>query len=421
LEIDDLLLNILVLTVPILMHYMLLFSKPYHEDTIRNPIWVLILCSPAAVFSVCHPLFLLEEIPYDLRLIPILVAFLYGGTGSGLIVSAVVMAFSYSFLRPELALMSVITPLLLPIILSFIYLSNWSPKSPKVMFPALLALVCSLATFCVSLFNPLHDHIFLTLSLFPAGLGYSLIHLLIMWMITFLIKHINENNAMRRELHKSEKLNVLSELAASVAHEIRNPMTVARGFMQLLNQSQVSDEKKRMYTSLVIEEIDRAQSIISHYLSLAKPQAEKIEKLDVSILSQKLANLISPYASLHGVQIDFEMEHSLWIEVNGEKLLQCLVNLTKNGIEAMPDGGTLQIKGYKYKENVMIEIKDSGVGMTNEQLERLGTPFYSTKQKGTGLGMMVSYRIIKSFGGSIDVTTQLKKGTCFIVTLPASS
>jgi two-component system sporulation sensor kinase B len=198
-------------------------------------------------------------------------------------------------------------------------------------------------------------------------------------------------------------------------------MTVARGFMQILNQSQVSEEKKRMYTAMVIEEIDRAQSIISDYLSLAKPQAEKLEKLDVSSLSQKLANMIHPYASLRNVQIAFEMEPCLWIVANGEKLLQCLVNLTKNGIEAMPDGGTLQIKGYKEKEIVRIEIRDNGIGMTHEQLERLGTPFYSTKQKGTGLGMMVSYRIIKTFGGSIDVTSQLKKGTCFIVILPGAS
>jgi two-component system sporulation sensor kinase B len=415
---DGLLLNIMVLTVPILIYYILRLDKPHQQQCIFKPKWVFALCSALAVFCITHPLFYTGVISYDLSLIPLLTAFLYGGIRSGLIVSAVEIAFSYYFHGPEVVWVAVITVFLIPFILTFIYLSNWKHKSPKVMFPALLALVCAFASLCVSQFNSSSNEIPFTLSSFLIGLGYCLIHMLTMWMITFLIEHIKENMAMRREFQKSEKLNVLSELAASVAHEIRNPMTVARGFMQILNQSQVSEEKKRIYTAMVIEEIDRAQSIISDYLSLAKPQAEKLEKLDASSLSQKLANLINPYASLRSVQIAFEMEPSLWIVANGEKLLQCLVNLTKNGIESMPDGGTLQIKGYKVNGTVRIEIRDSGIGMTHEQLERLGTPFYSTKQKGTGLGMMVSYGIIKTFGGSIDVTSQLKKGTCFIVSLP---
>jgi two-component system sporulation sensor kinase B len=418
---DDLLLNIMVLTVPILIYYKLRLDKPYQEQSIFNPKWVFAFCSPLTVFCISHPLISSGDYSYDLSLIPILAAFLYGGIGSGLIVSAVDIAFSYYFYGPEVIWVVLLTVFLIPFILSFIYLSNWKHKSPKVMFPALLALVTAFASFCVSLIDTLTNEIPLTLSFMLIGLGYCLIHMLMMWVITFLIEHIKENMAMRREFQKSEKLNVLSELAASVAHEIRNPMTVARGFMQILNQSQVSEEKKRMYTAMVIEEIDRAQSIISDYLSLAKPQAEKLEKLDASSFSQKLANLIIPYASLRNVQIAFEMEPSLWIIANGEKLLQCLVNLTKNGIEAMPDGGILQIKGYKVNGIVRIEITDSGIGMTHEQLERLGTPFYSTKQKGTGLGMMVSYRIIKTFGGSIDVTSELNKGTCFIVTLPEAS
>ncbi|UJF31937.1 ATP-binding protein [Paenibacillus hexagrammi] len=234
-----------------------------------------------------------------------------------------------------------------------------------------------------------------------------------------MIEKLKENVAIRRELHRTEKLAVLSELAASVAHEIRNPMTVARGFMQVLNQAQVSESKKQIYTAMVIEEIDRAQSIINDYLSFAKPQAETLESIDISSLIQKLMNLISPYASLRDVQIKVQFEPGLWIHGHLEKMIQCLVNITKNGIEAMPKGGTLQLRGYRQNGRVILEIHDDGVGMTHEQIDQLGTPFYSTKHKGTGLGMMVSYRIIKNLSGEISVTSQLNKGTCFKISLPA--
>jgi two-component system sporulation sensor kinase B len=418
--IDELLLNVLVLTVPILLYYIFRVDKPKQIHTSCSSKWIGLVCSLAAIFCMSHPFVSMTGATYDLRIIPLLVAFLYSGAGSGLFVSIAIIGYIYYISGPEMIWVALITVLLVPIILSFIYLSNWKQKSPKVMFPSLLVFLCAFASFCVNLFYSLSSEVPINLKFVIVGLCYCVFHMLTMWMITFLIEHIKENIAMRREVQQSEKLNVLSELAASVAHEIRNPMTVARGFMQILSQSQVTEEKKHMYTTMVIEEIDRAQSIISDYLSLAKPQAERLEKLDASSLPLKLTNLINPYASLRSVQIVFDMEPSLWITANSEKLIQCLVNLTKNGIEAMPDGGTLQITGYKENFTVIIKIKDNGIGMTPEQIERLGTPFYSTKQKGTGLGMMVSYRIIKTFGGSIDVSSCPSKGTCFIVSLPAS-
>ena len=169
---------------------------------------------------------------------------------------------------------------------------------------------------------------------------------------------------------------------------------------------------------MVIEEIDRAQSIISDYLSFAKPQAEKLEELDVSTLSLKLSNLINPYASIRGVEIHFDMENPLLIKANSEKMIQCLVNLTKNGIEAMPSGGHYKSPASRKARRLFSKLQITGIGMTAEQIDRLGTPFYSTKDKGTGLGMMVSYRIIKTFGGLIEVTSQPDQGTCFTISLP---
>ncbi|MEW9700061.1 ATP-binding protein [Paenibacillus sp. SI8] len=419
-SIDDLLLNVLVLTVPILLYHIFWLDRPISINfNSWGRAYIGIISSLAVIFCMSHPFFTAAGSDFDLRIIPLLAAFLYGGIRPGLLVTAVVIVYRYYLGGPDFIWIITLTALLVPFILAFISLTNWKHLTPKVMFPSLLAFVSSIATFCITLVYRVQLDQPIDAAFLLIGVLFCSIHMLTMWLLTYLIERIRENIAMRREVQRSEKLNVLSELAASVAHEIRNPMTVARGFMQILSQSQVTEEKKRIYTTMVIEEIDRAQSIISDYLSFAKPQAEKLEEVDVSSSTYKLTNLINPYAAMRGVQITFQMEPSLIIKANSEKIIQCLVNLTKNGIEAMPNGGTLQINGYKINSNIIIEIKDNGIGMTPEQIERLGTPFYSTKHKGTGLGMMVSYRIIKTFGGSIEVTSQLGKGTCFTILLPS--
>ncbi|MDQ0886230.1 two-component system sporulation sensor kinase B [Paenibacillus sp. V4I9] len=417
--IDDLLLNILALTLPILLCHILVLDRPGpFRFNVSNQAFIGLICSLAAIFSMSHPFFTTTGNNFDLRTIPLLIAFLYSGIRSGLVVSAIILAYSYYVDGSDFLWIVTLSALLVPFILAFIALSNWKHLTPKVMFPSLLAFISALATFCMTLLYRIVSNVPVDRSLLLYGLLFCMVQMLTMWMLTYLIVRISENVAMRQEVQRSEKLNVLSELAASVAHEIRNPMTVARGFMQILSQSEVTEEKKRIYTTMVIEEIDRAQSIITDYLSFAKPQAEKLEEVDVSTLSLKLSNLINPYASMRGVEILIDMESSLLVKANSEKMIQCLVNLTKNGIEAMPSGGTLQITGFKKSAKVILQIKDNGIGMTPEQVNRLGTPFYSTKNKGTGLGMMVSYRIIKTFGGLIEVTSQPDQGTCFTISLP---
>ncbi|MGG1555675.1 ATP-binding protein [Paenibacillus ferrarius] len=417
---DEILLNILVLSIPIVLYHLTWHESP---DSFRfkgsAPYVISIVCSVSALFCMSHPLFIVSGTAFDLRTLPILVAFLYSGVRSGLAVYLVILGYAYVMDGLHFLWFASLAALLVPFILSFISLSNWKQVTPKIMFPSLLALAsafaysCMLVLYRMSMDLPIpHTFIYYTLL-------YILVQTVSMGILSYFIVRIQENIALRHEVHKSEKLNVLSELAASVAHEIRNPMTVARGFMQMLSQSQVSEDKKRIYTHMVIEEIDRAQSIISDYLSFAKPEAEKMEELDLSTLAHKISNLITPYAAMRGIEIVFDIQADLRIKANSDKITQCLINLTKNGIEAMPDGGHLHIAGYRKDHSIILQIKDTGVGMSEEQVQRLGTPFYSTKNKGTGLGLMVSYRIIKNFGGKIDVHSQENLGTCFTISLPA--
>jgi two-component system sporulation sensor kinase B len=416
---NELLYNVLIIIVPILLYEIFWADKLNAVQPLRGRVLICAVCAVTALFCMTHPITCWEEYFFDLRFIPLLMAFLYGGTVSGISVALAILVFRYFVGGPGFLVSLLVVLFIVPFTIWSIRWNNWHPREPKVAFPVMLSFFAGLSVtgvasiYRVSVNNEVNG-------MFFAYFGtFCLLHTLTMWVIMTLLENIRINSVMRLEIQRSEKLNVLSELAASVAHEIRNPMTVARGFMQILSQSEVSEEKKKAYTSMVIAEIDRAQNIISDYLSFAKPQADKMDSLSASDIIQHVMNLISPYASMRDVRVEcYITEVPMSIKANRQKFVQCLVNVAKNGIEAMPEGGVLRINAVPAGDNVRIDIKDSGVGMTEEEIARLGTPFYETKQKGTGLSMMVAYRIIESLGGSIQVKSEPGKGTLFTITVP---
>lgn len=239
---------------------------------------------------------------------------------------------------------------------------------------------------------------------------------LIMLFLVLISSYIDQKFKTQREMQRAEKLQVLGDLTCAFAHEIRNPMQVNRGFLQLLNERQLPHDLKK-YIKICIEEMDRANGIISDYLSFAKPEAEHTEAIDVADQIQRVINIISSYAMMNQVELRSSLEPCrIW--GNAQKFNQSLINIFKNGVEAMPRGGTLYVCCRNQNRNVVIDIIDEGIGMTKEQIENLGTPFYSLKEKGTGLGLMVSYRIIHSFYGKIQVTSEKGKGTTFSIIIP---
>ncbi|QED48316.1 sensor histidine kinase [Cytobacillus dafuensis] len=233
------------------------------------------------------------------------------------------------------------------------------------------------------------------------------------------MEQILQRSKIQRELQRAEKMNAIGQLAASVAHEIRNPMTVVKGFLQIfLAKDQMSDEE-RMYIRLMIEEMNRAETIINDYLSLAKPDLEQTEKVDGGELASKVLDLINSYAMMSkNILLVHDLQEGVIINGNISEIKQVLINILKNGIEAMKDGGTLSIFVYKEGPFGVFKISDTGIGMSSEELERLGTAFYSLKEKGTGIGMMVCYQIIDRMKGKIEVQSQKGKGTTFKIYIP---
>ncbi|MEH7113488.1 ATP-binding protein [Neobacillus niacini] len=224
---------------------------------------------------------------------------------------------------------------------------------------------------------------------------------------------------IQKELQRAEKMNAIGQLAASVAHEIRNPMTVVRGFLQIFLAKENFSSQELMYVQLMIDELNRAETIIHDYLSLAKPDLDQIEKVDANELSHKVMDLMSSFALMKpNITLNTDFACEIVLKGNSNELKQVLINIVKNGIEAMRSGGVLILKIYKQEEFGVFEVTDTGIGMSSDELERLGTAFYSLKEKGTGMGLMVCYQIVESMKGHIDVISEKGNGTTFRVFIP---
>ncbi|MGG2086837.1 ATP-binding protein [Priestia aryabhattai] len=231
---------------------------------------------------------------------------------------------------------------------------------------------------------------------------------------------IMEKTRMQKELQRAEKMNAIGQLAASVAHEIRNPMTVVKGFLQLFQDNTKLSNTELSYIHLMINEMDRAEAIIHDYLSLAKPDVHQHRFINCLECITSLVDLLSSYALLtNNILIELDAKEEVYVRGNRNELNQVLLNIMKNGIEAMRAGGTLRVGLYKREGHVHIQIEDTGIGMTSEQVNRLGTAFYSLKEKGTGIGLMVSYQLVEQMNGRIEVESIPEKGSTFTLIFPS--
>ncbi|MGO4274043.1 ATP-binding protein, partial [Paenibacillus sp. TAF58] len=232
-----------------------------------------------------------------------------------------------------------------------------------------------------------------------------------------LINYSKELEFYNHQLQLSEKMEIISSLAASVAHEVRNPLQVTRGFLQLVAAR--TDDKNKEYMGIAIEELDRASVIITDFLTFAKPQLDDLVELNVFKEISQIEGIIVPLATLHGGRITLSVPNDLYIRGNSSKLKQVLINIIKNSIEAFQVDGQIHIWAYVKQEKVYIHIKDNGEGIEPAQLVKLGEPYYSTKTKGTGLGLMVTFRIIEAMQGHLEFQSQRYIGTEAIICFPS--
>ncbi|NQX57500.1 PAS domain-containing sensor histidine kinase [Paenibacillus qinlingensis] len=220
-------------------------------------------------------------------------------------------------------------------------------------------------------------------------------------------------------LRKTEKLHVAGQLAAGIAHEIRNPLTALKGFVKLMCHA--NEESKLRYYHIMQEEFNRIELILGELLILAKPQAIAYMPHDPVTILDEVIQLLNTEAIMNNVEIIL-IVNTILPSVNCERnqIKQVFVNVIKNAIEAMPTGGILTITANNHANGVQLQFVDQGQGISEERLPRIGEPFYTTKEKGTGLGMMVSFTIIEEHHGVIRYQSKLGIGTTVNIQLPAS-
>jgi PAS domain S-box-containing protein len=231
-------------------------------------------------------------------------------------------------------------------------------------------------------------------------------------------RDITDLKETEKMLRQSEKLSVLGELAAGIAHEIRNPLTTIKGFMQMGNEKTI---KLDDHVDILLAEIDRINIIVNELLLVAKPQDVTFSNKNINTVVREVVHLLSTEASLQNTRLNVIELDQFDTYCYDSQLKQVFINILKNAMEAISTKGEVNVSIYDKNEDYFaVKFEDNGCGIEENRLKHIGEPFYSVKEKGIGLGMTVSFRIIESHKGSIHITSQVNVGTCVEVLLPKS-
>jgi signal transduction histidine kinase len=227
------------------------------------------------------------------------------------------------------------------------------------------------------------------------------------------ISERKDAEVFQQEIHRLDQLKTIGQMAAGIGHEIRNPMTTIRGYLQLLQEEDNLKPFQNKF-ELMIDEIDRANSIISDFLSLAQTKPSETKLCNLNDIITKIYPLIQADSFTKNMEIIFEPGDIPLVPLNIKEIHQLILNLCRNGLEAMKEGGCLMLRTFKDGQNVVLSVKDEGTGIPVENLDKLGKPFFSTKDNGTGLGLASCFNIATRHNALIDVDTSTDGTTFFI-------
>ncbi|GFK93612.1 Sporulation kinase E [Fundidesulfovibrio magnetotacticus] len=237
--------------------------------------------------------------------------------------------------------------------------------------------------------------------------------------VVVLRRDITQATSIERRLRQSEKLAAVGELSTYVAHEIRNPLFAIAGFANSLLRSGALDEKARAKVSIILEESGRLDKILKSLLNFSRPTQGMEGRFDASQVSSQTMELMGLGMQKQGIEATVDAAPGLPLAKGDPELVkQCIINMVKNSVEAMPEGGTLVLRCYGRADRVVIELEDSGRGIPPENLDQVFNPFFSTKDQGAGLGLAMTKKILDEIGGAVELESEVGKGTVVRLVLP---
>ena len=227
---------------------------------------------------------------------------------------------------------------------------------------------------------------------------------------------------MEQAVARSERLAGIGRLAANIAHEIRNPLASISGSVEVLRRLPGADPETRNLVDIAVREVDRVNALITSLLDYARPRSEERQQMDLGELVNDIAKIFEQECRAKDVQLHVHSQPGVLVEAASGQLQQVLWNLLRNAVEAMPSGGTIYLAaalGPTPPPEAILMVRDTGIGIAEADLDHIFEPFFSRKPDGTGLGLATTARIVEDHKGSIEVKSQLGRGTIFTIRLPA--
>lgn len=409
--IETILLNFMFLLFPVLI------ALIYFEDNLTNfnKYNLVLMASISLVLCMAFPIKLDLGFIIDLRYIPFIIIALFGGYRMVFPLYLVLNAYRFIIGGEGIyhsLIFSTVIFLIVPL-LSRKFIQQNAQKR------ILYTIGTGISVFGFYFFTLSFNYPALTNEFWTLVIYYLTTHVIVIFILMSLIEKIISNVKTREMYLRSERLKDISDLSASIAHEIRNPLTVTSGFLQLLNGSKTITPDEKIYIEFSLRELDRAEKIVSDFLTFSKPQCANMVYSNFKKEVEYVENIMRPYAKMNQVEIQVSFTNMLKKKYDENQIQQCFINLFKNGIEAMKEnGGILYVDVSEQMSHIQINIKDSGVGMTGQEIAQLGKPYYSTKKEGTGLGMLMVYSTIRNVKGEIKVESTVGEGTTFLISIP---
>lgn len=409
--------QILITLFPILL-YQSYFKKKYGYRFHKNII-IAIICGGSIILCMSFPVIINVGFLLDFRYVPLILSFLYGGFGLGVTLSTLTL--SYRILIGGLGVYLAL--FILIVLVTFFYFTLQKFKkieqNKKVLYSqGLLLLIIAFYAFSAQFFD---DYSLTNIELLRWVI-FSLLNCLTMGATIYLQEGLNELDLMNQEVMEYEKLHLIGQLSTSIAHELKKPMENTKSLLETLGHAkQIPLQDKNKITESV-HELEKVSKIIDDYLKLTDVNDAEEGLLDVHEEIDSVILSLYSFANMHNIEIKYysTLEKNYFVRGNKHQFRQAIINIVKNGIEACQNG-SIEIAVHEMLSSILIVIEDNGSGMTKKQMNRIGKPLHSTKKRGTGFGIMVSYNIINSMSGKVEVESDKGKGTSFSIMLPKAA